>query len=77
MERHKVCHPHCVYNKLGYVYTCLTQLYGDIDMYNLLHKDQLHVSTSGLQIAHCKAYYIYYIIIVYKPNVQVHIPQLT
>ena len=42
---HKVCHPRCVYNKLGYVYTCLTQLCGGIDMYNLLHKDQLHVST--------------------------------
>jgi len=26
------------------VYTCLTQLYVGIDMYNLLHKDQLHVS---------------------------------
>ena len=26
------------------VYTCLTQLYGGRDMYNLLHKDQLHVS---------------------------------
>jgi len=26
------------------MYTCLTQLYGDIDMYNLLHKEQLHVS---------------------------------
>jgi len=25
------------------VYTCLTQLYGGRDMYNLLHKDQLHV----------------------------------
>jgi len=26
------------------VYTCLTQLYGGRDIYNLLHKDQLHVS---------------------------------
>ena len=26
------------------VYTCLTQLYGGRDMYNLLHKKQLHVS---------------------------------
>jgi len=26
------------------VYTCLTQLYDARDMYNLLHKDQLHVS---------------------------------
>ena len=26
------------------LYTCLTQLYGGIDMYNLLHKEQLHVS---------------------------------
>ena len=26
------------------VYTCLTQLYGGIYMYNLLHKEQLHVS---------------------------------
>ena len=26
------------------VYTCLTQLYDGIDMYNLLHKEQLHVS---------------------------------
>ena len=30
----------------GSVYTCLTQLYGGRDMYNLLHKDQLHVSAS-------------------------------
>jgi len=43
--KHKVRHPHCVYNKLDWsLYTCLTQLYGGIDMYNLLHKDQLHVS---------------------------------
>jgi len=41
---HKVCHPRCVCNKLGCVYTCLTQLYGGTDMYNLLHKDQLHIS---------------------------------
>ena len=42
---HKVRHPRCVYNKLDWsLYTCLTQLYGDIDMYSLLHKDQLHVS---------------------------------
>jgi len=35
---HKVRHPRCVYNKLDWsVYTCLTQLYGGIDMYNLLH----------------------------------------
>ena len=41
---HKVCHPRCVYNKLDWsVYTCLTQLFGSRDMYNLLHKDQLHV----------------------------------
>jgi len=26
------------------VYICLTQLYGGRDMYNLLHKEQLHVS---------------------------------
>ena len=26
------------------VYTCLTQLYGGRDMYNLLHKEQIHVS---------------------------------
>ena len=26
------------------VYTCLTQLYGGRDMYNLLHKEQLDVS---------------------------------
>ena len=26
------------------VYTCLTQLYGGRDMYNLLHKEDLHVS---------------------------------
>ena len=26
------------------VYTCLTQVYGGRDMYNLLHKEQLHVS---------------------------------
>jgi len=38
-------------NKLR-VYTCLTQLYGGRDMYNLLHKDQLHVS--ALFIGHLK-----------------------
>ena len=38
-------HHRCVYNKLDWsVCTCLTQLYGGTDMYNLLHKDQLHVS---------------------------------
>ena len=42
---HKVRHPRCVYNKLDWrLYTCLTQLYGGTDMYNLLHKEQLHVS---------------------------------
>jgi len=42
---HKVRHPRCVYNKPDCsVYTCLTQLYGGRDMYNLLHKEQLHVS---------------------------------
>ena len=42
---HKIRHPRCVYNKLDWsLYTCLTQLCGGIDMYNLLHKDQLHVS---------------------------------
>jgi len=45
MTNHKVRHPRCVYNKLDCsVYTCLTQLYGGRDMYNLLHKEQLHVS---------------------------------
>jgi len=40
----KFCHPLCVYNKLDWsLYICLTQLYGGIDMYNLLHKEQLHV----------------------------------
>ena len=38
-ERHGKIH-----ETLGCVYTCLTQLCGGIDMYNLLHKDQLHVS---------------------------------
>jgi len=47
---HKVCHPRRVYNQLGCVYTCLTQLYGGRDMYSLLHKDQLHVS--ALLIGH-------------------------
>ena len=32
------------------LYTCLTQLCGGIDMYNLLHKEQLHVS--ALYIGH-------------------------
>jgi len=33
-------------NKLDWiVYTCLTQLYGGRDMYNLLHKEQLHVAS--------------------------------
>jgi len=41
---HKVRHLRCVYNKLDWiVYTCLTQLYGGRDMYNLLHKE-LHIS---------------------------------
>jgi len=41
---HKVRHPRCVYNKLDWsLYTCLTQLYGGIDMSKLLHKE-LHVS---------------------------------
>jgi len=45
LRNHKVPHPSCVYNKLDWsLYTCLTQLYGGIDMYNLLHKEQLHVS---------------------------------
>jgi len=26
------------------LYTCLAQLYGGIDMYNLLHNEQLHIS---------------------------------
>ena len=48
---HKVRHPCCVYNKQDWsLYTCLTQLYGGIDMYNLLHKEQLHVS--ALNIGH-------------------------
>jgi len=42
---HKVRHLRCVYNKLDWsVYICLTQLYGGRDMYNLLHKEQVHVS---------------------------------
>ena len=42
---HKVRHPRCVCNKLDWsLCTCLTQLYGGTDMYNLLHKEQLHVS---------------------------------
>ena len=31
-------------NRLECEYTCLTQLYVGRDMYNLLHKNQLHVS---------------------------------
>jgi len=32
-------------NKLDWnLYACLTQLYGGIDTYNLLHKEQLYVS---------------------------------
>jgi len=44
-------------NKLGCVYTCLTQLYDGRDMYNLLHKDQLHVSAlfiGHLQVGNLK-----------------------
>jgi len=42
---HKVHHHCCVYNKLDWsLYTCLTQLCGGIDLYNLLHEEQLHVS---------------------------------
>jgi len=42
----KVRHPRCVYSKLDLsLYTCLTQLYGGIDTYNLLHTEQLHVSS--------------------------------
>jgi len=45
VESHKVRHLCCVYNKLySSVYTCLTQPYGGRDVYNLLHKEQLHVS---------------------------------
>ena len=45
-SNHKVRHPRCVYNKLDWsLYTCLTQLYGGIDKYNLLHKEQLRIST--------------------------------
>ena len=37
-QHHKIRHPRCVYNKLDWsLYTCLTQLYGGIDMCNLLH----------------------------------------
>jgi len=36
------------------VYTCLTQLYGGRDMYNLLHKEQLHVL--ALFIGHLQVY---------------------
>jgi len=32
------------------LYTCLTQLYGGIDMCNLLHKEQLHVRPFSLAI---------------------------
>jgi len=47
----KVRHPRCVSNKLDWsLYTCLTQLYGGIDMYNLLHKEQLQVSALSLAI---------------------------
>ena len=43
-QSHKVRHPRCVYNRLDWsVYTCLTQLYGGRDMYNLLHKVVLYV----------------------------------
>jgi len=35
---------YCFYGLDWSVYTCLTQLYGGRDMYNLLHKEQLHVS---------------------------------
>ena len=45
IANHKVRHPRCVYNKLDWsLYTCLTQLHGGRDMYNLLHIEQLHVS---------------------------------
>jgi len=36
------------------LYTCLTQLYGGTDMYNLLHKEQLHVS--AFFIGHLRVY---------------------
>jgi len=39
------------------VYTCLTQLYGGREMYNLLHKDQLQVSAlfiGHLHVDNCK-----------------------
>ena len=36
------------------VYTCLTQLYGGRDMYNLLHKEQLHVSAIFIVHLHLK-----------------------
>ena len=35
-SNHKVRHPRCVYNKLDWsLYTCLTELYSDRDMYIL------------------------------------------
>jgi len=44
-QNHKFRHPRCVYNKLDWnLYTCLTQIYGGRYMYNLLYKEQLHVS---------------------------------
>jgi len=53
-NHHKIRHPRCVYNKLDWsLYTCLAQLYGGIDVYNLLHKE-LHVS--ALFIGHLQVY---------------------
>ena len=51
---------------LGCVYTCLTQLYGGIDMYNLLHKDQLHVSAHPTQHARSHSHPTPYLLTVYK-----------
>jgi len=42
-DDHKIRHPRCVYNELDWsLYTCLTQLYGGIDMYNLLNCSLCH-----------------------------------
>jgi len=47
------------------MYTCLTQLYGGTDMYNLLHKEQIHVS--ALFIGHLQ-------VVNEKLSKQLHLP---
>ena len=52
LNNHKVRHPRCVYHIIGSsVCTCLTQLYGGIDMYNLLYKPPHCIQPAQVNVA--------------------------